>query len=164
MRTIFLIGLGYVPYALGIKLDDGYAGAQARLVNPDMIWMSKEYYQIIWKIYFQHWRDHPAELLRIYGEKIILSLKLLDYPILYALSSAAFLFYMVRYWRSTGFPDARSPATQYSLVAILALAMGGLFFLQGIVFMPDNDYSFPSLVFPSLILLAALGLRRECRN
>ena len=75
---------------------------QARLVNPDVVWMSPEFYRIIWKLYFQHWRDHPGELLRIYGEKVLISLKLIDYPVLYLLSSAAFISYLVRYWRRKG--------------------------------------------------------------
>ena len=157
----FLIGLGAVPNSLGIKLDDGYAEMQARLVNPDVIWMSSEYYRIIWKLYFQLWRDHPGELLRIYGEKVLISLKLIDFPVLYLLSSAAFISYLVRYWRRKGLPKSTDISAQTCLLFVLALAMGGLFFLQGLIFVPGDEYGYPALVFPALILVAALGLRRR---
>ena len=69
------IGLGAVPNEFGIEWNDAHGLKAARKVDPNVAYVSKEYYNILGQEYFRLVMQNPVEIVRIYTAKFELLLR-----------------------------------------------------------------------------------------
>ena len=71
-----LIGLGTppAPNSWGITRSDKTGVEIMKNIDPDVIYASKKYYTILWKIYLQMFIAQPLEIINIYWHNIMITL------------------------------------------------------------------------------------------
>jgi hypothetical protein len=150
------IGLGVVDNQFGIRWDDSFAADEVKKVAPAVLYVSPEYYRILWRLYFARVLENPAEVVRIYLKKSgqVLEQRYPEWapPLWSLLLVAIVLLRLARKrdsWRQVEFD-------QGSTIVIVALAFIGFFIAQGVAAHPDRQYAAPISVFVLLLLGAAL--------
>lgn len=63
------IGLGTEANPWGLAWDDGVAFAAARRVDPNVVYCSDEYFDVLRSLYINLVMEHPREVMRIYKKK-----------------------------------------------------------------------------------------------
>lgn len=157
------IGLGAAgENKFGIRWDDGDGMAAAKKVNPDVVYVSPEYFRILRSQYFQHVANQPLEVVRVYSLKFLELIKQRhpDWgPPLWLIILGAFILLATgrrhQIWKANG--SASAP-----IFLIVALIFIGLFLAQGVLAHPDRQYSYPIGAFS--ILIIAIGLELFIRH
>ena len=78
-HTLYL-GLGFVENKWGILYYDYYGEAVAQAIDPNIVFCSPEYFQLMWKLYLGRWLEDPIEVIRIY---LLKGWQLLERPTIY---------------------------------------------------------------------------------
>ncbi len=167
------IGLGAVENRFGIEWLDSSASEAVKAVAPQVLYVSPEYYRILWHLYFAKVREDPVEVMRIYLAKtrMMLGRVVSDYlsvsgiwprpwtPSLgWVLTGALVLLLVVTrcgLWRRYQFE-------QGLYVGTIALVFVALFVIQGVLAQPSLNYAAAIGLF--VILLAGIALELFCRS
>lgn len=154
-------GLGAVPNRFAIRYDDAFGASTAKAIDPDMVYGSPAYFELMWRLYVEKIVEDPGEVTRIYLEKakLMLADPILDSapPLWIALAITAGHFFLATLfgtWRRIGF-------TQGMIVEGLSLAFIGLFIVQGILAHPARMFALPVGAF--LLVLCGVLLEFLCR-
>jgi len=151
------IGLGTVPNKFGIRYDDAVGREAAARVAPDVKYLSKDYFRLMWSLYFARWADDPIEVMRIYMEKSwsILRNRIPDYfppPWLFLP-----LVLMVHFVSNGRAASCGTPACGMRLaINLVCLSFVGLFFVQAVLAYPTRFYAAPIGAFMIVMLGVAL--------
>lgn len=151
------IGLGTVPNRFGIRYDDAVGRDAAARVAPDVKYLSRDYFRLMWSLYFARWAEDPIEVTRIYMEKSwsILRNRIPDYfppPWLFLP-----LVLAVHYVSNGRAASCGTPASDKRLaVNLVCLAFVGLFFAQAVLAYPTRFYAAPIGAFMIVMLGVAL--------
>jgi hypothetical protein len=151
------LGLGAVENSFGLTWDDARAMEAARGVSPEVGYYSREYFQIMWRLYFDNWRKDPLEVIRIYFVKLwkMLSQQLLDFiPALWLFLPAV----VAIHWLANGGGlSSGGKADDLRLaLGVVALSFIGLFVLQGVLASTSQFFSMPMEAF--LMVLTGIAL------
>lgn len=157
------IGLGAAgDNKFGIRWDDSDGWAAVQRVNPEVAYVSPEYFRILRQLYFAHVVQDPLEVARIYSIKLrkILKQRLPDWapPLWLVLLGTGVLLvagHRRGLWHSAEFGAA-------PVFVISALAFIGMFIAQGILAHPSRQYAYPIGGF--VLLIAAVGLELFVRR
>lgn len=140
-HTLYL-GLGIVENKFGIKYLDSIGAEAVLAADPNIDPYSNAGYRKIRELYFQKWQEDPAEMIRIYFEKLKLILAddiLAKWPPLGVLIMLVIALQIVT-WRRTAGRPGREVRLAINLVA---LGFVGLFILQCVLAGPGRLYSMP---------------------
>ena len=170
MSHSLYIGLGVVENRFGIEWRDSSGIEAVHAVAPQVVYTSREYFQILWNLYFAKVREDPAEVMRIYLAKagLLLDRGISDLwvrgvwpyrcPLSLVLLGAVVLLVVAqrcglwrRYRFEQGFP-----------LAIVAFAFVALFVAQGTLIHPSLQYAAPIGLF--VLVLAGIVLELFCRS
>lgn len=155
MSHTLYIGLGIVPNKWGIEYLDAVGRDAVTAADPGITNYSHAYFRTIRELYFAKWREDPAEMIRIYVEKLKL---ILADNILAKLPPLGVLLVLViaiqgLTWRRT----AGDPAREVRLgINLVALGFVGLLILQCVLSGPGRLYSMPIGSF--ILVLAGIAL------
>lgn len=69
-----LLGLGVIENSFGVRWDDAYGLEAARLVDPNIGYVSQDYYRILGQEYLRMVLSDPIEVVRIYVAKALMFL------------------------------------------------------------------------------------------
>lgn len=151
------IGLGTVPNKFGLRYDDAVGREAAARVAPEVKYLSKDYFRVMWSLYFARWAEDPIEVIRIYLEKSwsILRNRIPDYfpPPWLFLSLALVVHYL-----SNGRAASCGTAACDKRLAInlVCLAFVALFFAQAVLAYPTRFYAAPLGAFTIVMLGVAI--------
>ncbi len=151
------IGLGTVPNRFGIRYDDAVGREAAARVAPDVKYLSKGYFRLMWTLYFERWAEDPVEVIRIYMEKSwsILRNRIPDYfppPWLFLP-----LVLAIHLLSNGGAATCGTPACDKRLALnLVCLSFVGLFFAQAVLAYPTRFYAAPLGAFMIVMLGVAL--------
>lgn len=151
------IGLGTVPNKFGIRYDDAVGREAAARVAPDVKYLSKDYFRLMWSLYFARWADDPVEVMRIYMEKSwsILRNRIPDYfppPWLFLP-----LVLAVHYVSNGRAASCGTMACDKRLaINLVCLSFVALFFAQAVLAYPTRFYAAPIGAFMIVMLGVAL--------
>lgn len=155
MAHTLYIGLGAVENKFGIRYDDSVGREAAAKVAPDVKYLSRDYFRVMWSLYFARWSEDPLEVSRVYFEKmwVILGNRILDS------APAPWLFFtlvVAIHWLANGRAASCGSAGCDKRLAInvICLSFTGLFVAQAILAHPTRFYSAPIGVF----MLVTLGV------
>lgn len=151
------IGLGTVPNKFGIRYDDAVGRDAAARVAPDVKYLSKDYFRLMWSLYFARWAEDPGEVIRIYLEKSwsILTNRIPDYfPLPWLFLPLVLTVHFVSNGRAA---RCGTPACDKRLaINLVCLSFVGLFFAQAILAYPTRFYAAPIGAFMIVMLGVAL--------
>lgn len=142
MSHTLYIGLGIVPNKWGIEYLDAVGRDAVTAADPSITSYSHAYFRTIRGLYLAKWREDPAEMIRIYFEKLKL---ILSDNILAKLPPLGVLIVLViavqgLTWRRT----AGDPRREVRLgINLVALGFVGLLILQCVLAGPGRLYSIP---------------------
>ena len=151
------IGLGTVPNSFGIRYDDSVGREAAARVAPDVKYLSRDYFRLMWSLYFARWAENPTEVIRIYMEKSwsILRNRIPDYfppPWLFLP-----LVLAVHYVSNGRAASCGAAACDKRLALnLVCLSFVGLFFAQAVLAYPTRFYAAPIGAFMIVMLGIAL--------
>lgn len=151
------IGLGTVPNRFGIRYDDAVGREAAARLAPDVKYLSKDYFRLMWSLYFARWAEDPGEIIRIYLEKSwsILTNRIPDYfppPWLFLP-----LVLMIHLVSNGGTASCGTPACDKRLaINLVCLSFVGLFVAQAVLAYPTRFYAAPIGAFMIVMLGVAL--------
>lgn len=156
------LGLGAIENKFGITWSDA-AGAEAvARVKANVPYTSKEYFRILWKIYFDKAREDPLEIVRIYWTKglAMLNHRLPErwyslWLVLGVTFGAMIAGYRLRVWQLMAYEQA-------PLLLGVGLAFVGFFILQGILAHHSIGYAHPIGAF--VLLFAAVAVEAIVRG
>ncbi len=149
----------------GIRWDDSEGDAAVKRVDPNVQYVSPEYFRILWRLYLNRLAEDPVEVIRIYAAK---SLDILKYRLpewapplwLMIISSCGLL--MVGY-RQSGRRDKYAFGA-IPIVVVMALAFIGMFIAQGVLAHPSRQYAHPIGGFVLFILAVGFELLVQLRS
>jgi|GEM_PF-616903 len=156
MSHTLYIGIGIVPNKWGIEYLDAVGRDAVTAADPGITSYSRAYFRTIRQLYIAKWREDPAEMIRIYIEKLKL---ILADNILAKLPPLGVLLVLViaiqgLTWRRT----AGDPRREVRLgINLVALGFVGLLILQCVLAGPGRLYSIPLGSF----ILVLLGIALE---
>lgn len=153
------IGLGAVENRWGIEWNDDYAAQAAARVKPAVVYVSREYFDILRGLYLDKLRDDPLEVLRIYvlkaGNLVQQAFPEKFLPLyLVALLLAVDAVLMIRRRREWSDADR-----VHLMASVLSMGFVGLFVLQGMLAHPKRLYSEPISAFVLLTFATWLARR-----
>lgn len=158
MAHTLYIGLGVVENKFGIRYDDTVGKEAAETAAPDVKYLSRDYFRVMWALYLNRWAEDPMEVSRIYLEKLsaILGNRILDSappPLMF------FALVIAIHWLSN---DRRASCGSSSCdrrlaINLVCLAFAALFMVQAVLAHPTRFYSSPIGVF----MLVTLGITIE---
>jgi hypothetical protein len=138
------LGLGAVRNSMGIKWDDGFGKDLVHSIDPSVPYVSETYYRILRDQYFSTVVSHPIEVLRIYLEKLSLTI---GQPVLQPIypSSAWFLFPLIAAGILLRKRSRICPASVRATdaVACVSLLLAAAFLAQGALIHYDMQYMRP---------------------
>ena len=144
MSHTLYIGLGVVENKFGIRYDDAVGKEAAAKEAPHVTYLSRDYFRVMWSLYFARWSDDPLEVSRIYFKKLwlILDDRIPDFfpPVWLFLTLV-----MPIHWLATGrAASGGSPNRDKRLaVNLVSLSFVGLFVVQAVLSQPDRFYAAP---------------------
>jgi hypothetical protein len=159
------IGLGAVPNPFGIEWLDASGRRAVEKINPNIPYLSAEYYATLRQEYFRILWQHPLEVLNVYYRKLTITLntplfRLLD--VKWSLIGICILFAASR-WRLR--PPWRASDSAFTVSIIFA----GFFVGQSMLLHYDMQYLFPIYLFVLMGVGAAIEStfvtiweRRQC--
>lgn len=155
-------GLGAVPNGFGIVWDDLEAKKTAQAVDPSVVYLSRRYYGLMWRLYFERLASDPGEVARIYWTKFTL---MLDHrlprnwwPLWTVLPLAIALLWLGT--RRNLSVIASFP--QGPIFVGVGLGFTGLFVVQGVLGQQGFDYARPIGAFVGVFFAIAVEL--ACRQ
>lgn len=147
LSHILYLGLGFMENKWGIRYDDAYGEELARQLRPDIEFCSPEYFQLMWRLYFERLVEDPAEIARLYYEKarVQLGAPTVQPGPNFGFVLAAGLFVLVL----AGRPQVRRYADfpQGKLLAAVSVAFLGLYLAQAMTALPSPLYAVPANAF-----------------
>ena len=155
-HTLF-IGLGTVENKFGIRYDDFVGKEAAAKAAPDVAYLSRDYFRVMWSLYFARWWEDPLEISRIYFNKLrlILGDEIPDFfpPIWLFLALVVPI-----HWLANGRAmSCGSPSCDRRLaVNLLSLSFIVLFIVQAILSQPNRFYAAPIGAFTIVMLGIAI--------
>ena len=155
-HTLF-IGLGTVENKFGIQYADSVGKEAAAKAAPHVTYLSQDYFQVMWSLYFARWLEDPLEVLRIYFKKLwaILGDRIPDFfpPIWLFLSLV-----LPIHWLANGDAGNRgSPGCDKRLaINLVSLSFIGLFVVQAILSQSNRFYAAPIGAFTIVMLGVAI--------
>jgi len=149
------LGLGAIDNSFGIRWQDEYADQEVKKIHPNVAYVSTEYFQILWKLYFERVLENPIEVARIYLVKLSKILKE-NFPIRFIPLWITLLGVIVFLRREIkkSFLNALN-FKQAVFIIIISLFFIAFFILQGVLAHHSRLYSEPISVF-SLIIICVL--------
>lgn len=150
------LGLGAVKNSFGIRWRDEYGYERAREINPDIYIWSKEYYDIMWKLYLDTVISNPAEMIRVYWNKFKIALKTENQgfsPVqLWKVLLSAVILNGLSYWlfRREFWGGDALPAILVSTIFL------SCFLAQAAIIHPSPQFTSPVFLFAFLLLVAPL--------
>lgn len=144
MSHTLYIGLGVVENKFGIRYDDAVGKEAAAKEAPHVTYLSRDYFRVMWSLYFARWSDDPLEVSRIYFKKLwlILGDRIPDFfpPVWLFL-----VLVMPIHWLANGRAGSGgSPNCDKRLaVNFVSLSFVGLFVVQAMLAQPDRFYAAP---------------------
>ncbi|NGX50428.1 MAG: hypothetical protein K1060chlam2_00274 [Chlamydiae bacterium] len=93
---LFYIGLGLLSNDYGITLSDNSAIDRALSINPNVVYLSEEYNQIMKREYFRIVKSDPWFVIKTYLHKLA---SIVVFVLLYANIGLVFSLYVRRSWR-----------------------------------------------------------------
>ncbi|MCB1735055.1 MAG: hypothetical protein H6981_09120 [Gammaproteobacteria bacterium] len=158
------LGLGAVPNKFDISWLDTVAADAVHAVDPDVQYVSPEYYRILWAVYWQRVKEDPLEVIRIYWTKFWMMLDdefpdgalRLRTSLLIMIAFLVFYRYLPRW--------VRSDFGQIYPVMLVSVVFIGFFLLQGMIAHPAHMYAHPVTAFILLVfvMLIEIYLRSMC--
>ena len=152
------IGLGVVDNAFGIEWSDAKGDEAVKRVDPNVGYVSKEYYRILGQEYLKLVKSDPIEVVRIYFAKLLIFLETKLGGGVWASSTVGFvglvLFGFLAIIRNLVW--RRFPHRYYPMDAVTAVACLFIAFhvLQAAVIHPSMQYALP-IKFYYLLLVCA---------
>lgn len=150
------LGLGAVENEFGLRWLDEDAATAVRNVDPNIRYVSEEYYDVLWQIYLDRIAEDPLEVLRIYTEKarIMLMYRIPDWsPPIYFILLLSFGVQLLgrrrHIWKTTGYMEA-------SEIMMVSQAFILFFIAQGVLAHHSINYALPLGGF-IIILIASVG-------
>lgn len=153
MSHTLYIGLGVVENKFGIRYDDLAGREAATKEAPHVPYLSRDYFRVMWSLYFQRWSEDPLEISRIYFKKLwlIIGDKIPDFfpPIWLFLVLVGMI-----HWLANGrAASCGSPGCDKRLaVNLVSLSFVGLFVVQAILSQPTRFYAAPIGAFTIVML------------
>lgn len=144
MSHTLYIGLGVVENKFGIRYDDAVGKEAAAKEAPHVTYLSRDYFRVMWSLYFARWSDDPLEVSRIYFKKLWLILcdRIPDFfpPVWLFLALA-----MPIHWLANNRVASRGTPSRDKRLAVnlLSLSFVGLFVVQAILSQPNRFYAAP---------------------
>ena len=157
------VGLGAAgDNKFGIRWLDSDGADAVKEVDQRIAYVSPEYYQILWRLYFDRVKQDPVEVGRIYYVKLteILQYRLPDWslPLWQFLIGCGVLLAVVyrrRFWQTINLGSA-------PILIITASAFIGLFIVQGMLAHPHRQYAHPIGGFVFIIWAVGLEVCSRC--
>ncbi len=149
----------------GIRWDDSEGDAAVKRVDPNVQYVSPEYFRILWKLYLNRVAEDPVEVIRIYAVKSqkILKRRFPEWaPPLWLMIISSCTLLIVGYRRSVRRDEYAFGAT--SIVVVIALVFIGMFIAQGVLAHPSRQYAHPIGGFVLLIFAASFELLVQLRS
>lgn len=157
MAHTLYIGLGTTKNKFGIRYDDAVGKEAAAKAAPDVKYLSKDYFRLMWSLYFALWSEDPLEVSRIYFEKLrlILNDRIPDF------FPTPWLFLMLVvtvHWLANGRAASCGSTSCDKRLAInlVSLSFVGLFVAQAILAYPTRFYAAPIGAFMIVMLGVAI--------
>ncbi len=157
MSHNLFMGLGTIDNKFGIRWDDDTALEFARTVAPDVRFYSRQYYQIMWQLYLEKWRQDPAEAARVYVDKLrtILSDRILDSaPPLWLFLTLVVAIHWFTHGRRLSCGSVR--CDERLAISLVALGFTGMFVAQAVLAHPSRLYAAPAGAF--ILVLAGVSI------
>ncbi len=158
MAHTLYIGLGAVENKFGIRYDDMVGKEAAEKAAPDVKYLSRGYFRVMWSLYLERWAVDPLEVLRIYFEKLreILGNRILDS------APPPWVFFapvIGIQWLANGFRAGFDSSSRDKRLAVnlMCFAFAGLFVTQAVLALPTRFYSSPI----GVLMLVTLGITVE---
>ena len=139
---IAFIGLGYKENKYGIKYADSFGLLKAKSINPEVLYLSKEYDQILKHEYFSLLKSDPWFVFKVYFRKFLSIGWLICRHVLLGI---IFYFFVKLSWRE-------------ALPFCLAILFG---FIPGVFAVPNEKYALGALSLSFLFGLYIIGLGIE---
>ncbi len=158
MSHTLYIGLGVVENKFGIRYDDAVGKEAAAKAAPHVTYLSRDYFRVMWLLYFARWSEDPLEISRIYFAKLwlILGDKIPDFfpPVWLFLALA-----MPIHWLANGRAASSGSPNRDKRLAInlVSLSFVGLFVAQAMLSHPTRFYAAPIGAFTIVMLGVAIG-------
>ena len=158
MAHTLYIGLGAVENKFGLRYDDMVGKEAAEKASPDVKYLSRGYFRVMWALYFDRWSEDPTEVMRIYLAKLgaILGNRILDSaPPPWVFFAPVIGIQWLANGRRTNYGSAS--CDRRLAINLVCLAFAGLFVAQAVLAHPTRFYSSPIGVF----MLVTLGITVE---
>ncbi len=147
------IGLGAAgKNKFGISWNDSSGDEAVRAVDPKVRYVSKEYFDILWRLYLDRVAQDPREVIRIYTFKLR---RILEYrfpkwgpPLVVTIIGSCAL--LAAFLRRRRVNDCNEFGAE-SIVLVTALAFIAMFIAQGVLAHPARQYAHPIGAFVLLI-------------
>jgi hypothetical protein len=154
------IGLGVVPNSFGVEWSDGFGLLAAQRVNPDVEYVSTEYYEILGSEYLRLLHENPLEVSRIYLYKggIFLTRNLDGFFLQGIPFGFTMLFAIVISFLARGTNKPLRSADGLLLVSLIFILM---YLAQAMVIHPSMQYGNPVEILLILIFGASASYFRE---
>ncbi|MCG9001733.1 hypothetical protein LH454_09650 [Laribacter hongkongensis] len=140
----------------GINWDDSVGDAVVKSADPNVKYVSPEYFNILWREYLSRIAEDPLEVVRIYTVKLgkILTYRLPEWaPPLWLMIIGGCALLVAGYRHHSRWDVVGFSAT--SIVLVTSLAFIGMFITQGVLAHPDKQYAHPIGGF--VLILFAVG-------
>jgi len=133
------IGLGVVDNKFGIKWADSCGWELAKRIDPNVGYVTRAYYEALWRVYWSLWRDDPVEMARIYYQKFLgmSSERAFGWIPLWLAAVLSVIIAWASIRRAGAAPAARSP---HFLIALPSCILLLGFFAQGVLVNPSPNY------------------------
>lgn len=152
MSHTLYIGLGAVTNKFGIEWNDAHGAAAVNEVDSRVVYVSPEYYRVLWRRYLARVWEDPIELARIYMVKAgtVLTHRLPKWsPRVWVILAIATTLLWVGHRRGIW---RRLKYEQAPILLGIAMVFAVFFVIQGTLAHPSAGYAYPIAGFTLLVV------------